>query len=44
VVITGYGLISFKKYLSLLTGYTNKSMYTAVEYLKDKNKVVIKPV
>jgi hypothetical protein len=32
-----------RKYLSLITGYTNKSMYSAVEYLKDKNKVILKP-
>lgn len=32
-----------RKYLSLITGYTNKSMYTAVELLKDRNNVILKP-
>jgi len=32
-----------RKYLSLITGYTNKSMYTAVECLKDKNNIILKP-
>jgi len=32
-----------RKYLSLITGYTNKSMYTAIEYLRDKNNVILKP-
>lgn len=32
-----------KKYLSLITGYTNKTMYTAVEHLRDKNNVILKP-
>jgi hypothetical protein len=32
-----------RKYLSLITGYSNKSMYTAVEHLKDKNNVILKP-
>lgn len=41
--ITGLGLQSLKKYLSLITGYTNKSMYTSVELLSDKNNVIIKP-
>jgi serine/threonine protein kinase len=43
VVLNGLGLHSLKKYLSLITGYTNKTLYTAVEYLRDKNSVVIKP-
>jgi serine/threonine protein kinase len=32
-----------RKYLSLITGYTNKTMYTAVEHLRDKNNVILKP-
>ena len=32
-----------RKYLSLITGYTNKTMYTAIEHLRDKNNVVLKP-
>lgn len=39
---TGLGLLSFKKYLSLITGYTNKSMYSASEILSDKNNITIK--
>jgi serine/threonine protein kinase len=39
---TGLGLLSFKKYLSLITGYTNKSMYSASEILGDKNNITIK--
>jgi tRNA A-37 threonylcarbamoyl transferase component Bud32 len=30
VVLNGLGLQSLKKYLSLVTGYTNKTLYTAV--------------
>jgi len=30
ILLTGLGLHSFKKYLSLITGYTNKSIYTSV--------------
>jgi hypothetical protein len=39
---TGLGLLSFKKYLSLITGYANKSMYSASEILADKNNITIK--
>lgn len=39
---TGLGLLSLKKYLSLITGYTNKSMYSSTEILTDKNNVTIK--
>jgi serine/threonine protein kinase len=31
-----------RKYLSLITGYTNKRIYTAIEHLGDKN-VILKP-
>lgn len=41
-MINGLGLHSFKKYLSLITGYSNKGLYTAVEYLKEKSSVVLK--
>lgn len=30
IMLNGCGLHSMRKYLSLITGYTNKSMYTAV--------------
>lgn len=30
VIFTGLGLHSLKKYLSLITGYTNKNIYTAI--------------
>lgn len=43
VIFNGFGLHSFKKYLSLITGYNNKSIYTAIEHLKDKNNVILKP-
>ena len=43
VVINGHGLHSMKKYLSLITGYTNKNIYTAVEQLRERNNVIIKP-
>ncbi len=43
VVINGLGLHSLKKYLSLISGYTNKSLYTAIEHLRDKNSVILKP-
>ena len=43
VVVNGLGLISLKKYISLITGYTNKTIYTAIEHLKDKNNVIFKP-
>lgn len=39
---TGLGLLSLKKYLSLITGYTNKTMYSAPEILADKNNITIK--
>jgi hypothetical protein len=42
-VVNGVGLHSLKKYLSLITGYTNKTIYTAIEHLKDKNNVILKP-
>ena len=32
-----------RKYLSLITGYTNKTMYTAIEHFRDRNKVILKP-
>jgi serine/threonine protein kinase len=40
--LTGLGLLSFKKYLSLITGYSNKTMYSATEILADKNNITIK--
>jgi serine/threonine protein kinase len=43
IILNGFGLHSLKKYLSLITGYTNKSVYTAVEHLRDKNNVILKP-
>lgn len=43
VVLNGCGFHSLKKYLSLITGYTNKSIYTAVEHLRDRNNVILKP-
>lgn len=43
VIFTGLGLHSLKKYLSLITGYTNKNIYTAIEHLKDKNNIILKP-
>jgi serine/threonine protein kinase len=43
MVLNGCGLHSLRKYLSLITGYTNKSMYTAIEHLRDKNNVILKP-
>lgn len=43
IVLNGCGLHSLKKYLSLITGYTNKSIYTAVEHLNDRNSVILKP-
>lgn len=42
-MVNGVGLHSLKKYLSLITGYTNKTLYTAIEHLKDKNNVILKP-
>jgi serine/threonine protein kinase len=42
-VLNGLGLHSFKKYLSLITGYTDKTVYTAIEHLRHKNNVVLKP-
>jgi serine/threonine protein kinase len=36
-------LHSLRKYLSLITGYTNKSIYTAIEHLRDKNNIILKP-
>jgi hypothetical protein len=30
VILNGLGLHSLKKYLSLITGYTNKTIYTAI--------------
>jgi hypothetical protein len=29
-MLNGVGLHSLKKYLSLITGYTNKTLYTAI--------------
>ena len=26
----------------MITGYTNKNMYTAIEHLKDKNNIILK--
>lgn len=43
MILNGCGLHSLRKYLSLITGYTNKTMYTATEHLKDKNNVILKP-
>lgn len=43
MIINGLGLHSLKKYLSLISGYTNKSLYTAIEHLRDKNSVILKP-
>jgi tRNA A-37 threonylcarbamoyl transferase component Bud32 len=43
ILLNGCGLHSMKKYLSLITGYTNKTMYTAIEHLKDRNNVILKP-
>jgi hypothetical protein len=43
VKITGYGLESLRKYLSLTADYTNLSMYTAVELLGSRKKTVLKP-
>lgn len=43
MMLNGCGLHSLRKYLSLITGYTNKTMYTATEHLKDKNNVILKP-
>ncbi len=34
---------SLKKYLSLTTDYTNKTFYTAVEYLNNRHKVILRP-
>lgn len=43
IILNGCGLHSLRKYLSLITGYTNKSMYTAIEHLRDRNNVILKP-
>ena len=43
IYITGYGLTSLKKYFSLTTTYSNKNIFTAVEYFKNKTNVVLKP-
>jgi len=42
IILNGCGLHSMRKYLSLITGYTNKTMYTAIEHLRDKNNVILK--
>jgi hypothetical protein len=43
IIFNNYGFESLKKYLSLLTGYTNKTIYTATEHLKENSKVVLRP-
>lgn len=43
IVLNGCGLHSLRKYLSLITGYCNKSLYTSTEHLKDRNNVILKP-
>ena len=43
VRFNGLGLESLKKYLCLITGYSNKTIYTATEHLKDKNNTVLRP-
>lgn len=43
IILNGCGLHSLRKYLSLITGYTNKKIYTAIEHLIDKNNVILKP-
>ena len=32
-----------RKYLSLITGYSNKTIYTAIEHLREKSNVILKP-
>lgn len=42
--LTGFGMESLKKYLSLTTEYSNISIYTAVELLgSSRQKTITKP-
>lgn len=41
--IGGYGLQSLKKYFSLASSYSNKSIFTAAEQFSSKSVIVIKP-
>lgn len=44
IVLTGFGMESLKKYLSLTTEYSNLTMYTAVELLGPaRQKRITKP-
>lgn len=44
VFLTGFGMESLKKYLSLTTEYSNISMYTAVELFGSaRQKTITKP-
>lgn len=43
ISFSGYGLRPLRRYLAMTTEYTNKTCYTAVEHLKDRNNVVLKP-
>lgn len=43
IIVNSFGFDSLRKYLSLITGYTNKNIYTAVEHLKDISKIILKP-
>lgn len=44
VYLTGFGMESLKKYLSLTTDYTNISIYTSVELLgSNRQKTITKP-
>jgi hypothetical protein len=44
VYLTGFGMESLKKYLSLTTEYSNISIYTAVELLgSSRQKTITKP-
>lgn len=44
IILTGFGMESLKKYLSLTTEYSNLTMYTAVELLgSGRHKRISKP-
>lgn len=43
IIFNGGGFGGLRKYLSLITGYSNKSMYTAPEHMKDRSLVILKP-
>ena len=43
IYLSGFGLQSLKRYFSLTTSYTNKSIFSAIEHFEDKSTIVVKP-